>query len=90
MRSSDPVEGATDSGDSVVTAALSPRELDVVKLVAGGATNEEIAERLVISPRTVQSHVDRAMRKAGARNRTDLAVLAVQAGMAPERQIPDQ
>ena len=58
----------------------------MVRLIAGGATNEEIAERLVISPRTVQSHVDRAMRKTAARNRTDLAVLAVQSGLAPERE----
>jgi DNA-binding CsgD family transcriptional regulator len=73
-------------GNGAVTAALSPREHEVVRLVAGGGTNEEIAERLVISPRTVQSHVNRAMRKTGARNRTDLAVLSVEAGLAPERR----
>jgi DNA-binding CsgD family transcriptional regulator len=69
-----------------MTGALSARELEVVKLIAGGATNEEIAERLVISPRTVHSHVNRARRKTGARNRTDLAVIAVQAGLLPNRE----
>jgi DNA-binding CsgD family transcriptional regulator len=93
MRTSDLTRGATEDGNSAavsengaVTADLSPREFEVVRLIAGGATNEEIAERLLISPRTVQSHVNRAMRKAAARNRTDLAVLAVEAGLVPERR----
>ena len=69
----------------LVTAALSPREVEVVLLVAGGATNDEIAARLFISPRTVQSHVDNSMRKTSVRNRTELAVLAVREGLVPER-----
>lgn len=69
------------------TAHLSVREVQVVQLIAGGASNEEIARRLVISPRTVQTHVQRAMKKSAARNRTELAVLAVQEGLVPLRPV---
>lgn len=72
----------SDEAESV-TGGLSAREIEVVQLVATGATNQEIAKRLVISPRTVQSHVDRAMKKTGARNRTHLAVIVVQDGIVP-------
>jgi DNA-binding CsgD family transcriptional regulator len=72
------------SGDGL-TDHLSVREVEVVQLVAGGATNDEIAEQLVLSARTIQSHVENAMRKTGTRNRTELAVLAVHDGLAPRR-----
>ena len=65
------------------TDALSVREVEVVQLVAGGATNEEIARQLVLSPRTIQSHVENAMKKTGTRNRTELAVLAVREDLVP-------
>lgn len=65
------------------TAALSVREVQVVQLVAAGATNERVAEQLVISPRTVQSHIERALQKTAAKNRTELAVLAVREGLVP-------
>jgi DNA-binding NarL/FixJ family response regulator len=42
-------------------------------MIAEGATNTEIAERLVIAPSTVESHVKRILRKLGARNRTEAA-----------------
>lgn len=67
-----------------LTDRLSVREVEVVQLVADGATNEEIAARFVLSPRTIQSHVKSAMEKTGTRNRTELAVLAVRAGLVPE------
>ena len=69
------------------TAALTQRELEVVKLVAGGATNEEIAMSLVVSPRTIHSHLDNSLRKTGARNRTELAVLSVLEGLEPARAL---
>jgi DNA-binding CsgD family transcriptional regulator/tetratricopeptide (TPR) repeat protein len=53
---------------------LSPREQEVVRLAAQGRTNREIAEALVISPRTVESHLAKGMRKIGVRTRTALAV----------------
>jgi DNA-binding NarL/FixJ family response regulator len=52
---------------------LSRRELEVLALIAEGATNAQIAERLVIAPSTVESHVKRILRKLGARNRTEAA-----------------
>lgn len=52
---------------------LTPREQEVAELVAGGATNREIAAALFLSPKTVERHVSNALRKAGARNRTELA-----------------
>ena len=54
---------------------LSPREREVTELVRAGHTNPEIADRLFISRRTVESHVASAMRKLGAANRTQLATL---------------
>jgi DNA-binding NarL/FixJ family response regulator len=54
-------------------APLTRRELEIAQLVAGGATNREIAETLFLSPKTVERHVSNALKKAGARNRTQLA-----------------
>jgi DNA-binding CsgD family transcriptional regulator len=68
-----------------LTDRLSVREVEVVQLVAGGGTNEEIAEQLVLSPRTIQSHVEHAMRKTETRNRTELAVLAALEGLVPAK-----
>ncbi|MEV7013058.1 AAA family ATPase [Streptosporangium sp. NPDC051022] len=51
---------------------LSPREEDVARLLARGRTNREIAEVLFLSPRTVEQHVARTLRKLGKRSRTDL------------------
>jgi DNA-binding NarL/FixJ family response regulator len=58
---------------------LSPREREVVRLVAGGQTNREIAQSLVLSLRTVDSHLQSAMRKLHVTSRTELAVTAVEA-----------
>jgi len=63
--------------------AVSPRERDVVQLLAAGAGNPEIARRLYISRRTVESHVASIMRKLGATNRTQIAIIAAQGGVAP-------
>jgi DNA-binding CsgD family transcriptional regulator len=62
---------------------LSPRELDVIRLLIVGRSNREIAETLVVSPQTVASHVRSAMRKLNAPSRTALAVRAVELGHVP-------
>jgi DNA-binding NarL/FixJ family response regulator len=60
---------------------LTNREREVVALVAHGLNNDEIAERMVLSPMTAKTHVSRAMTKLGARDRAQLVVLAYQSGL---------
>lgn len=67
--------------EHVHTAVLTVRELQVVRLVAAGYANAEIARELFISPRTVHTHVSNALRKTNCTNRTELAVLAVRDGL---------
>src|SRR5205814_3295046 len=52
---------------------LSPREMDVARLVAQGLTNRQIAERLVISERTAQHHVQHVLTKLGSNSRSQIA-----------------
>jgi DNA-binding CsgD family transcriptional regulator/tetratricopeptide (TPR) repeat protein len=65
---------------------LSPRELDVVRLVATGQTNRQIAALTHRSPATVATQLQSAMRKLGVSSRTALAVRAAQAGIVPDPQ----
>lgn len=60
---------------------LTGREREILGLVGEGLNNEEIAERLVISPATARTHVSRAMVKLGARDRAQLVVFAYQSGL---------
>jgi len=62
-------------------AALTAREREVMVLAAEGWSNAEIAERLVVSPLTVRTHVQRAMTKLHARDRAQLVVIAYQSGL---------
>ena len=62
---------------------LSAREREIVALLAAGATNAQIAERLFLSVNTVRSHLDRIRDKTGARRRTDLVRYAIHAGIDP-------
>ncbi len=62
-------------------AALTTREREVVRLVAAGLSNEDIAGQLVLSPLTAKTHVSRAMAKAGARDRAQLVVFAYETGL---------
>ena len=61
--------------------ALTEREREVMALVAAGLSNDEIAERLVVSPATAKTHVSRAMVKLGARDRAQLVVFAYESGL---------
>jgi DNA-binding NarL/FixJ family response regulator len=60
---------------------LTDREREVVALVGEGLTNQEIADRLVVSPATAKTHVSRAMGKLRARDRAQLVVIAYESGL---------
>ncbi|MCS0636323.1 response regulator transcription factor [Streptomyces sp. LP05-1] len=66
-------------------AALTGREREVLVLVGGGHSNDEIARRLAVSPLTVKTHVNRAMAKLGARDRAQLVVTAYESGLIRPR-----
>ncbi|MEU9061599.1 response regulator transcription factor [Streptomyces sp. NPDC048430] len=66
-------------------AALTGREREVLVQVAGGHSNDQIADRLVVSPLTVKTHVNRAMAKLGARDRAQLVVIAYESGLVRPR-----
>jgi DNA-binding NarL/FixJ family response regulator len=64
-------------------AELSEREREILRLIAAGQANKEIAARLVISERTARTHVSHILSKLGLRSRTQAALLAVREGLAP-------
>ncbi len=65
---------------------LSPREAEVLALIAEGLTNAEIAERLVVSPTTIKSHINHLFAKAGLRDRTHAVNYAYRTGIATPPQ----
>jgi DNA-binding NarL/FixJ family response regulator len=64
-----------------VVAPLTAREVEIVRLVAAGLSNDDIAARLVISPLTAKTHVTRALGKLGLRDRVQLVIWAYEAGL---------
>lgn len=70
------------SPDPARLSVLSEREREVLALVGEGLSNQEIAERLYLSPLTAKTHVSRMMQKLGARDRAQLVVIAFQTGLA--------
>jgi DNA-binding NarL/FixJ family response regulator len=62
-------------------ATLTEREREVLVLVASGLSNEDIADRLVVSPHTAKTHVNRAMTKLGAHDRAQLVIIAYETGL---------
>ncbi|MDT0435234.1 MULTISPECIES: response regulator transcription factor [Streptomyces] len=81
----DPSDDGRDPARARRLDALTVREREVLVQVAGGHSNDEIAERLAVSPLTVKTHVNRAMAKLGARDRAQLVVVAYESGLVRPR-----
>ncbi|MEA2382207.1 MAG: hypothetical protein QOH72_2178 [Solirubrobacteraceae bacterium] len=79
----EPAGGAPGyTGGPELPDGLTPREAEVLALIAGGLTNSEIAGRLVVSAATVKSHVNHIFAKAGVRDRAQAVVYAYEHGLA--------
>jgi len=84
LAAAEPSAGASDASGAATAqglAKLSPRERELVTLVAQGRTDAQIAGQLYITVRTVGSHLDRIRDKTGCRRRADLTRLALRAGL---------
>jgi len=74
-------DGASSGIDPlVVVVMLTPREHDVLRLLAEGLSAKEVAIRLAITSRTVESHIDKLRLKTRARNRTHMVAQAIHLG----------
>ncbi|MEU9574403.1 response regulator transcription factor [Streptomyces massasporeus] len=85
LATDDPADAERDPARGERLDSLTVREREVLVQVAGGHSNDEIAERLEVSPLTVKTHVNRAMAKLGARDRAQLVVTAYESGLVRPR-----
>jgi DNA-binding NarL/FixJ family response regulator len=89
----DPPSGSVDrgasgeepSGSGVLLRSLTAREVEVLKLIARGRTNQQVARELRISVSTVKNHIRHFLTKLGVSDRTQAAVLAIEAGLLAEK-----
>ena len=85
----EPQLGARLAATATVAAPeLTGRELEVLRLIARGQTNREVAERLFLSVRTVETHRSRLQRKLGVARRSDLVEYALERGLVEASELP--
>ena len=76
--------GTSSRGDKPTTSldTLSPREIEVLRLIGRGLSRQDVAAELCRSPKTIDGHQERLLRKLGVSNRTELMRLAIREGLA--------
>lgn len=82
FRKHPPDSEATTSADQSAAELLTPRERDVLALITGGLTNQEICQHLWLSMATVKTHVGNLIAKTGSRDRVQLVLFALRTGLA--------
>jgi NarL family two-component system response regulator LiaR len=79
------IAGQTASPHKTYAEVITERERDVIRLVAQGCSNHEIADKLVISEKTVKTHVSNILSKLRLKDRTQLAIYAIKAGLLDQK-----
>ena len=84
------MQGVARAARGPLTSRLTRRELDVLSLLAEGSDQDDIAAALVISPKTVATHIQRIITKLGVHSRTEAVALAYRDGLIQERSRPSR